>query len=168
MRGNSVARVRWCSLQFRVRGGHLAVAKKISRSPVSRFREQVAYGQIFTNEMEIQDDMEKIVSAGHLLLASSFEAVFPNVRKPLEQEQVGAEERELLRACRLRALIRFCDQGFPSDIAQKPLRHLFDWMQSKTGEVNLERTKNPGTSQSSQNSTCSSKDKSAKGRRRVV
>ena len=68
----------------------------------------------------------------------------PDLTKPLEQ--VGAEERELLRACRARAVrclneIRFAIKVFASDIAQQPLKHLFDWMQS-TGEVNLEKTKN--------------------------
>ena len=63
--------------------------------------------------------------------------------KPLEQ--VGAEERELLRACRVKAVrclndIRFVIKVFASDIAQQPLKHLFDWMQSKTGDVNLEKT----------------------------
>ena len=95
------------------------------------------------------NDIEKIVSAGHLYLASSFEAVFPNLQRSLTKplEQVGAEERELLRTCRVRAVrclydIRFVIKVFASDIAQQPLKHLFDWMQSKTGEVNLERTRN--------------------------
>ena len=95
------------------------------------------------------NDIEKIVSAGRLYLASSFEDVFPNVQRSLTKplEQVGAEERELLRACSVRAVkclndIRFVIKVFASDIAQQPLKHLFDWMQSKTGEVNLEKTKN--------------------------
>ena len=75
--------------------------------------------------------------------------MFPNLQRSLTKplEQVGAEERELLRACRVRALkclhdIRFGIKVFASDVAQQPLKHLFDWMQSKTGEVNLERTRN--------------------------
>ena len=95
------------------------------------------------------NDIEKIVSAGHLYLASSFEAVFPNLQRSLTKplEQVGAEERELFRACRVRAVrclydIRFVINVFASDTAQQPLKHLLHWMQSKTDEVNLERTRN--------------------------
>ena len=52
------------------------------------------------------NDIEKIVSAGHLYLASPFQDVSPNVQRSLTKplEQVGAEERELLRACRVRAV----------------------------------------------------------------
>ena len=95
------------------------------------------------------NDIEQIVSAGHLSLASSLEDVFPNLQRSLTKplEQVGAWERELLRACMVRAVrclhdIRFVIKVFASDIAQQPLKHLFDWTQSKTGEVNLEKTKN--------------------------
>ena len=56
-----------------------------------------------------------------------------SVTKPLEQ--VGAEERELLRACRVRAVRCFNDIRFA-------IKHLSDSMQSKTGEVSLEKTKN--------------------------
>ena len=134
----------------------LGVAKKIYHSVASRFSEQVAndvarkvLGRVIQTRWGSMDDIEKIVSAGHLYLASSFGDVFPNVQRFLTKplEQVGAEERELLRACRVRAVrclndIRFVIKVFASDIAQQPLKHLFDWMQSKTGEVNLEETKN--------------------------
>ena len=77
--------------------------------------------------------------------------MFPNLQRSLTKplEQVGAEERELLRACRVRTVrcfhdIRFVIKVFASDIAQQPLKHLFDWMQSKSDEVkvNQERTRN--------------------------
>ena len=38
--------------------------------------------------------------------------------------------------------IRFVIKVFASGIAQQPLKHLFDWMQSKTGDVNPEKIKN--------------------------
>ena len=73
-----------------------------------------------------------------------YSRTYTSLTKPLEQ--VGSEERDL-RACRVRAVrclndIRFVIKVFASGIAQQPLEHLFDWMQSKTGDVNPEKIKN--------------------------
>ena len=146
-----------------------------------RRREEGAW-QSYTNEMGSMNDIEKIVSAGHLYLASSFKDVFPNVQRCLTKplEQVGAEERELLRARRVRAVrylndIRFVINVFASDIAQHPLKHLFDCMQSRMVRSIWRKQRIPGSriparqsyrsslfgsaNQSGQNSTCSSRTK---------
>ena len=68
----------------------LGVAKKIFHSVASRFSEQVAcdvarkvLGRVVQTWWGSMFDIEKIVSAEHLYLASSFEDVFPKVQRSL-------------------------------------------------------------------------------------
>ena len=87
MRRNSVARARgntlWGLSAISSAWRSPVVAKKIYHSVASRFSEQVAndvarkvLGRVFQTRWGSMNDIEKIVSAGHLYLASSFEDVF--------------------------------------------------------------------------------------------